>query len=286
MRSKVSVCSSWPPRCGSAVRGRTGVRRGIEDHSAVVSYIHNDVYGLIRGGLIVTDNAGNVISEIESEPEVVPDFDPPDGPVLASNPDYKGAIWRATPNFSSRPASASGKVKMVIIPQLRGRLRRLLGLAGPEEGRRQRPLRGQGGRLGDLAARTGGQEGLGQAGLRHQQAQRRAARQVPYRRSRPALAVQPHRPRSELAVGDLPDEDQHVLRRAATGSDARAEPRARAGPGPGAGAGPGSSARPAAGRPRGDHRRQQRRQQRPAARQGGRVRQLVGVRFDAGLPRQ
>ena len=87
----------------------------------MVSYIHNDVYGLIRGGLIVTDNAGNVISEIESEPEVVPDFDPPDGPVLASNPDYKkGAIWRATPNFSSRPASASGKVKMVIIHSCEG----------------------------------------------------------------------------------------------------------------------------------------------------------------------
>ncbi|MBK9752097.1 MAG: N-acetylmuramoyl-L-alanine amidase [Nannocystis sp.] len=93
---------------------------GISDHNAAISYIHNDVYGLIKNGLVVMDNDGNVISSIEPEPDVTPNYDPPGGPTLATNPDYKGAIFRASPNFSTRPASASGKVKMVIIHSCEG----------------------------------------------------------------------------------------------------------------------------------------------------------------------
>jgi N-acetyl-anhydromuramyl-L-alanine amidase AmpD len=93
---------------------------GITVTEAAISYIHDHVYGLIRNGLVVTDNDGNVISEIESAPEVLPDYPRPDGPVLATNPDYKGAIWRASPNIGTRPATEKGKIKMVIIHSCEG----------------------------------------------------------------------------------------------------------------------------------------------------------------------
>ncbi|MDC0672617.1 golvesin C-terminal-like domain-containing protein [Nannocystis radixulma] len=93
----------------------------IGHRDAAISYIHDSVYALIKNGFVVTDLAGNVISEIEPEPEVVPNFDPPgSGPILASNPDYKGAIFRTSPNYSSRPGGETGKVKMVIIHSCEG----------------------------------------------------------------------------------------------------------------------------------------------------------------------
>ena len=93
---------------------------GIGDRNAAIDYIHYDVFGLIQNGLVVMDNDGNVISEIAAEPDVDPNYEKHDGPTLATNPDYKGAIFRASPNFSSRPASASGKIKLVIIHTCEG----------------------------------------------------------------------------------------------------------------------------------------------------------------------
>jgi N-acetyl-anhydromuramyl-L-alanine amidase AmpD len=93
---------------------------GIATEDAAISYVHHSVYGLIKNGLVVTDLAGEVISEIEAEPDVVPDFPAPDGPVFATNPDQPGAVWRGSPNFSARPASESGKVKMVIVHSCEG----------------------------------------------------------------------------------------------------------------------------------------------------------------------
>jgi hypothetical protein len=92
----------------------------IADHGASISYIHNDVFGLIKNGLVVMDNDGNVISEIEPAPEVVPLYDPPGGPILATLPDYAGAIYRNSPNQGTRPAGDIGKVKMVIIHSCEG----------------------------------------------------------------------------------------------------------------------------------------------------------------------
>ena len=89
-------------------------------HEASISYIHDHVYGLIRNGLVVTDNAGDIIAEIPAEPEVVPDYDTPGGPTLATDPDYKGAIWRTSNNYSNRPAGSAGQIKMVIIHACEG----------------------------------------------------------------------------------------------------------------------------------------------------------------------
>ena len=89
-------------------------------HEAAISYIHDHVYGLIRNGLVVTDNAGETISEIPAEPDVIPNYDAPGGPVLATDPDYKGAVWRTSNNYSNRPAGTAGAVKMVIIHACEG----------------------------------------------------------------------------------------------------------------------------------------------------------------------
>ena len=92
----------------------------VADHGASINYIHNDVFGLIKNGLVVTDLAGNVISEIEPEPDVVPDYDPPGGPTFATTPDYAGAVYRNSPNQGTRPAGDTGKVRMVIIHTCEG----------------------------------------------------------------------------------------------------------------------------------------------------------------------
>ena len=94
---------------------------GIEPESpAAISYIHQNVYALIQNGLVVTDLEGNVISEIKPQGGIVPNYPRPDGPVLATNPDYAGAIWRASPNFSGRPAGSAGTIRLVIIHTCEG----------------------------------------------------------------------------------------------------------------------------------------------------------------------
>jgi len=94
---------------------------GIEPESpAAMSYIHQNVYSLISNGLVVTDLAGNVLSEIKPKTGVVVDYPDPHGPVLAANPDYAGATWRSTPNFSGRPAGSTGTIRMVIIHTCEG----------------------------------------------------------------------------------------------------------------------------------------------------------------------
>lgn len=91
----------------------------IEVEEALINYVHHDVYGLIRGGLEIVDVAGQPVASLS--PEVVEaDFAAPTNPTAAPGPDYAGSIWRPSPNYSSRPANASGKVRMVIIHSCEG----------------------------------------------------------------------------------------------------------------------------------------------------------------------
>jgi N-acetyl-anhydromuramyl-L-alanine amidase AmpD len=94
---------------------------GITDKSAAaVSYIHQNVYALIINGLVVTDLDGNVVAEIKPR-TVIPNYPGADGqPVLAANPDYNGATWRTTQNFSKRPAGATGVPQIVVIHTCEG----------------------------------------------------------------------------------------------------------------------------------------------------------------------
>ena len=93
---------------------------GITNHTASINYIHNDVFGLIKNGLVVTDLDGKVISEIVADPAVVPNYDAPGGPILATSPDYSGAVYRNSPNQGTRPAGTTGQVRMVIIHSCEG----------------------------------------------------------------------------------------------------------------------------------------------------------------------
>lgn len=86
---------------------------------ALARYVHHDIYGLIRHGLQVTDRAGGVVAELAPEPVDI-DFTSPSDPSLAPGPDYAGSIWRASPNYSSRPAGDTGKPRMVIIHSCEG----------------------------------------------------------------------------------------------------------------------------------------------------------------------
>ncbi len=95
---------------------------GILDRSpAAVSYVHQNVYALIINGLVVSDLDGEVISEIKPRVDAIPNYPGADGqPVLAANPDYSGATWRTTPNFSKRPAGAAGLPQIVVIHTCEG----------------------------------------------------------------------------------------------------------------------------------------------------------------------
>lgn len=95
---------------------------GIADKSAAaVSYVHQNVYALIINGLVVTDLDGEVIAEIAPRSDVIPNYPGADGqPVLAASPDYIGATWRTTPNFSKRPAGTTGVPQVVVIHTCEG----------------------------------------------------------------------------------------------------------------------------------------------------------------------
>ena len=105
---------AWAP----AVRELSGIA---DRSAAAVSYIHQNVYALIINGLVVTDLGGNVVAEIEPRSDVIVNYPGADGqPVLAASPDYIGATWRLTPNFSKRPAGTTGVPKIVVIHTCEG----------------------------------------------------------------------------------------------------------------------------------------------------------------------
>ncbi len=83
------------------------------------NYVHSDVYGRMRSGATVVDFAGKTIATLEPI-EAQPDFAAPPKPTAAPGPDYAGSIWRPSPNYSARPAGATGVVKMVIIHSCEG----------------------------------------------------------------------------------------------------------------------------------------------------------------------
>jgi hypothetical protein len=93
---------------------------GIEDDVARSTYVYQGVYATMREGLVVEDVEGELRGDLEPV-EAWPAFTvPPPTPALEPGPDYAKAVWRPSPNFSSRPAGASGVPKMVIIHTCEG----------------------------------------------------------------------------------------------------------------------------------------------------------------------
>ncbi len=104
---------AWAP----VVARYSGIPESLADVQA--NYVHNDVYARMRAGATVLDLAGAQVAKLEPI-EAVPDFAAPLDPSAAPGPDYAGSVWRASPNYSSRPAGATGAIKMVIIHSCEG----------------------------------------------------------------------------------------------------------------------------------------------------------------------
>lgn len=93
---------------------------GIDDEIARSSYVYQDVYTTIREGLIVETVDGEIRGELEPI-EAWPSFTvPPPAPALEAGPDYAESLWRASPNYSSRPGGDIGDPAMVIIHSCEG----------------------------------------------------------------------------------------------------------------------------------------------------------------------
>jgi hypothetical protein len=131
---------------------------GIEDLEGQANYVHTEVYEAVRNGIEIQTLDG--VMAAMSGVDIQPDFQAPTPPPQAAQgPDYSKAIWRPSPNYSARPPAPPARSDGHH-PHLRGRLLRLLGLARQHPVGRQRPLRRQGGRLRDLPARQGVEQGL------------------------------------------------------------------------------------------------------------------------------
>lgn len=90
----------------------TALFSGIDNDNAQAFYIHNEVYKTLREG---------VSSELTSiaPMEVTPVFQLFDG-TNSPGPNYGKAIWRPSPNYSSRPSGGTGGAQMVIIHSCEG----------------------------------------------------------------------------------------------------------------------------------------------------------------------
>src|SRR5690606_15324747 len=93
---------------------------GIDDDIARSSYVYQSIYATMREGFVVTDVDGEIRAQLEPV-DAWPAFTvPPPSPATEPGPDYAAALWRPSPNYSSRPAGASGKPTMVIIHTCEG----------------------------------------------------------------------------------------------------------------------------------------------------------------------
>jgi N-acetyl-anhydromuramyl-L-alanine amidase AmpD len=93
----------------------------IADPRAQAIYVHNDVYAVLRSGVVGKTPEGQVVASILPV-DVRANMAPPSSPLAAVAPDYpvSGTIWRPSPNYNARPAGDIGKVAMVIIHTCEG----------------------------------------------------------------------------------------------------------------------------------------------------------------------
>jgi N-acetyl-anhydromuramyl-L-alanine amidase AmpD len=92
---------------------------GIEQPEAQASYVHQEIYRVIREGVVVETEAGMVGSLMPTD-AVEPNFSAPATLQQLAGPDYAAAVWRPSPNFNARPAGSAGDPSMVIIHTCEG----------------------------------------------------------------------------------------------------------------------------------------------------------------------
>ncbi len=86
---------------------------GIESLAGQIHYVHEQVYDALRTGVHTE------MLILEPDEKLVAKFLLPDGQP-SSGPDYAGALWRPSPNYSSRPSGKKGDPSMVIIHSCEG----------------------------------------------------------------------------------------------------------------------------------------------------------------------
>jgi hypothetical protein len=92
---------------------------GITNPEAQAQYVHREVYGAMRSGVVAQTPAGGVAVSLMPT-EVQAKFASPSVHALAAGPDYASAIWRASPNYNTRPSGSGGGVQIVVIHTCEG----------------------------------------------------------------------------------------------------------------------------------------------------------------------
>jgi N-acetyl-anhydromuramyl-L-alanine amidase AmpD len=87
---------------------------GITLPAGRASYVHDDVYSVLRSGVRVDG-----VAHLEAV-AVTPHFPTFSVTTSSSSVDYSTAVWRPSPNVNSRPSGEIGKVAMVIIHSCEG----------------------------------------------------------------------------------------------------------------------------------------------------------------------
>lgn len=93
---------------------------GIDDDLGRAMFVHHEVYPTMREGVVSYTEDGDVQGElvpIDAWPSVAV---PPPVPALSAGPDYSGAVWRPSPNHSSRGSGSSAKPQFIVIHTCEG----------------------------------------------------------------------------------------------------------------------------------------------------------------------
>jgi len=92
---------------------------GITNPEAQAQYVHREVYGVMRSGVVAQTPAGDVAVSLLPT-EVQAKFASPSVHAMAAGPDYAAAVWRASPNYNARPTGSGGGVQIVVIHTCEG----------------------------------------------------------------------------------------------------------------------------------------------------------------------
>ncbi|ATB35214.1 Negative regulator of beta-lactamase expression [Cystobacter fuscus] len=92
---------------------------GITNPEAQAEYVHRDVYGVMRKGVVAQTPEGRVAVSLMPS-EVAARFASPSVRAMLAGKDYASAVWRPSPNYGSRPTGAQGDVQMIVIHTCEG----------------------------------------------------------------------------------------------------------------------------------------------------------------------
>ncbi|PTL84625.1 N-acetylmuramoyl-L-alanine amidase [Vitiosangium sp. GDMCC 1.1324] len=90
---------------------------GITNSEAQAQYIHNQVYDVLRKGAVASTPGGAVAVSLMPT-KVQAQFASPSVHAMAAGPDYAASVWRASPNYGSRPSGTD--IQLIVIHTCEG----------------------------------------------------------------------------------------------------------------------------------------------------------------------